>query len=245
MNARPRKVDVIVLGRSLAAAALADVLAQGGRRVALLAESPGWERGVRPAWQGWHIGQSTAFAQAGAALLAQWQNAGLPGIATHDVGHVYPLWLLNLDALLPALGEPIAATEGCWVATETQVRGVSVIENAILGAIAEDARYDARHVVNAGEDERHTAYSRMMREPHALDLSPVTPQVSDTVYLDAREQIGYPGAVPFTRDQTGVTVGPTSVQGAWRVAGVAGWPLLALGAAQQLATQLHAALDAK
>ncbi|HEX8681196.1 MAG TPA: hypothetical protein VF707_02710 [Ardenticatenaceae bacterium] len=245
MNARPRKVEVIILGRGLAAAALADALAQSGRRVALLAEEPGWERGTRPAWRGWHIGAQTAFAVAGAEMLAGWQAAGLPGITEHDVGHAYPFWLLDLDQLLPALGERVAASAGCWVATETRVRGVSVIENAILGVIAEDSRYDARHVVNAAEDERHAAFARMMREPQSLALSHFTPTPDETVAVSASNQVSYPAATPFLRDEPAPTLGPTSVQGAWRIAGVAGWPVLALGAATQLAAQLTAAFPAK
>jgi hypothetical protein len=245
MNARPRKVDVIVLGRGLAAAAAADALALAGRRVALLAEAPGWERGVRPGWQGWYIGQPTVFAAAGAATLERWQAEGLPGLTPHDVGHLYPLWLVNLDELLPALGERIGAAPGCWVATETQVRGVSVIENGILGAIAEDSRYDARHVVNASEDERHAAYARMMRKPHELELTLVTPHSSDEIYLKPDGVLGYPEAAPYWRDDQPIVVGPTSVQGAWRVAGVAGRPTLAIGAALHVAEQVNAAPGTK
>lgn len=69
------------------------------------------------------------------------------------------------DSELNALYERVASFEKCHCVVGTWVRGISVIENAILGAIAEDARYDSRIVVNASQDERHAAYARMMRQP--------------------------------------------------------------------------------
>ena len=91
-----------------------------------------------------------------------------------------PLWLLDYEQLLPALAERIAAGKRCWVAEATRVRGISVIENAILGAIAEDARYDARQLINAAEGKRYASFARMMRRRHSLDLVPFTPTASAT-----------------------------------------------------------------
>lgn len=221
MTARPRKVETIVIGRGLAGAALAEALVQRGKRVALLVEEPGWEQGVRPASQVWHTGEErTALAEAGVARLRAWQAEGLPGIEQQDDG-----WLLDYDKLLPALGKRVAAGERCWMVVGTRVRGISVIENAVLGVIAEDARYDARQVINAAEDERYANLARMMRQRDALDLRPTsldTPPAS------------------FPRDHSDLALGETAVAGAWRVRGVAGWPLLALGAAARLAEALDA-----
>lgn len=242
MITRPRKVEVIVLGRGLAAAALALLLAQRGRRVALLVEEPGWDSATYPAWQGWHHAKEQRVrAAAGAALLAQWQTAAMPGIAAHptDAG---PLWRLDYAALLPALGQRIeqlgepeegtrADRRSTWIAQATRVRGISVIENAILGAIAEDARYDARAVVNAAEDARYSAFARMMRQPASLDLRPVTPD------LPPDTPATWPAAAAL-RDHAALEVGATPVVGAWQLRGIAGWPLLALGAALRLAEQL-------
>ncbi|MDQ4075438.1 MAG: hypothetical protein M3220_04235 [Chloroflexota bacterium] len=238
MSTRPRKVETIVLGRGLAAAALADTLRQQGRRVALLVEAPGWEQGTRAAWRGWHRGSArAALAERGEVLLKEWQAVGLPGITFHDVGHELPVWLLDYGQLLPAIGECIAAGEDCWVAVGTRVRGISVIENAILGAIAEDSRYDARQAINAAEDERYAAFARMMRHPDKLDLVPVTP--TDNLRLGIRDDgsSAWPGASPFVRDRSEVAIEETPVMGAWRVRGVAGWPLLALGATTRLTEQ--------
>lgn len=222
MSARPRKVACIVIGRGLAAAALAAQLAARGTRVALLVEEPGWEEGQRLARAAWPEGERAALALQGLALLAEWQAAGLPGLTPMDEG----CWRLDYDQLLPALGEQLAAHEGCHLAYGTRVRGISVIEGAILGAIAEDARYDARQLVNAAEDARHSALARMAREPHGeLALKPFTPHE-------------LPDATPYAQDQGPLHVGPTAIQGAWRLSGLAGWPLLALGAAAQLAAQL-------
>ncbi len=194
MNARPRKAEIIVLGRGLAAAALAALLVARGRTVALLVEEPSWERGMRTAKAGALTGTDAELAAHGSALLPAWQAARLPGISSAEEKEP-PVWSLDYDLLLPALGEQVAAAERCWLAMDTHVRGISVIEGAILGAIAEDSRYDARVLVNAAEDERQSAFARMMREPQR-------------------------------------------VQGAWRINGVAGSPLLALGHAAQLAEQL-------
>jgi hypothetical protein len=209
MTARPRKVEIIVLGRGLAAAALAALLVARGRAVALLVEEPGWETGQRRDAPGEHQGEHIVLAERGALLLAEWQAAGVPGLS-REGAH----WLLDYDRLLPALGEQIAAGERSSVALGTHVRGISVIEGAILGAIAEDARYDARIVVNAAQDERHAAFGRMMREPHPLDPH---------AYF----------------------AGMTEVKGAWRISGVAGWPLLGLAAAAHLAEQLTAPSEEK
>lgn len=246
---KARKSEVIVLGRGLAAAALAVLLVEQGRRVALLVEEPGWEQGVRPAWPGWHLpipGVAPAaaheapdrLAAAGAALLAKWHAGALPGIEAQQVGHPDPLWLLDYGQLLPALGARVAAGERSWCAENTHVRGLSVIENAALGAVAEDARYDARVVVNAAEDERHAAFSRMLRQPGALALSTVVPEPSASPRLADSALAAFPGAQPFARDGGTLYVGPATVKGAWQVRGVAGWPLLALGAAAWLAEQV-------
>lgn len=109
---RPRKVDAVVLGRGELAATLALLLAERGKKVALLVE-----------------GEPSA------------------------------------DEYLAAIYERIATFEKCYAVVGTRVRGISVIENSILGAIAEDARYDSRIVVNLAEDERHAAFARMMRQP--------------------------------------------------------------------------------
>lgn len=226
MNARPRKVEVVVLGRGLAAAALGDQLAASGKRVALLVEEPGWESGARAAWQEWHLAPETEpLAAAGSARFQAWHEAGLPGLQppSDERG---PYWRVALGTLLPALGERIAATEKCFVAVGTRVRGISVIENGILGAIAEDARYDARVVVNAAEDERFAAFARMMRHPGTLDLQVVPPEYEAT----ANE--------PYLRDRGVPRAEPLPVSGGWQIRGVAGWPLLAVGAALHLADRL-------
>ena len=256
MITRPRKVEIVVLGRGLAASALADGLVQQGRGVALLVEQPAWEGGLRPGWEGWHVANEPGnvganpsarpggkreplaagkreglplLAAEGAKQLAAWQKEGLPGISSHPLGNRPPLWLLDYDQLLPALGERIAAGTGCWVAEGTRVRGISVIENAILGAIAEDARYDARQVINAAEDKRYAAFARMMRRRHSLDLVPFTPTASTSVNGTQDGQAAYPNALPFNRDRHQPMIEETTVKGAWRMYGVAGWPLLALG----------------
>jgi glycine/D-amino acid oxidase-like deaminating enzyme len=87
------------------------------------------------------------------ALLVERRDAGGDPVSPHD------------DATLTALYERVASFEKCHCVVGTWVRGISVIENVILGAIAEDARYDSRIVVNASQDERHAAYARMMRQP--------------------------------------------------------------------------------
>lgn len=228
---RPRKVEVIVLGRGLAAAATADRLVEQGRRVALLVEQPGWETGWRPAWQGWHSADEKhkELAAKGADVLAMWQADGLPGITSHTVDSEYPLWLLHYEDLLPALGERIAAKERCWVANETYVRGISVIEHAILGAIAEDARYDARELINAAEGKRYTAFARMMRRPHTLQLAAFTPSADSLVNVTIDGKAHYPNATAYMRDSHPPTAEETTVKGATRLYGIAGWPLLILG----------------
>lgn len=117
---RPRKVDIVVLGRGLLAATLALLLAERGKKVALLVE--------------------------GSAELVD-------------------------PTTLPLL-ERINTFEKCYAVVGTRVRGISVIENGILGAIAEDARYDSRIVVNLAEDERQTAFRRMMHQPPAAYTGP-------------------------------------------------------------------------
>ncbi len=191
--------------------------------MALLVEAPGWERGARATRPDSHSDPArVALAEAGAALLQGWLAEGLPGIARADEAGD-DNWLLDYDKLLPALGERVAAGERCWLAVETRVRGISVIENAILGTIAEDSRYDARQVVNAAEDERYAAFARMIRQPDVLELT---------------QEGGHHGSPPLPRDRSALAIGETAVRGAWRMRGVAGWPLLALGAAAQLAQRL-------
>ncbi len=233
---RPRKVEVIVLGRGLAAAACAKQLVEQGRRVAWLVEQPGWETGWRPAWLGWHLAnpERLQLAKKGAQELAMWQADGLPGISSHIIEESqYPLWLLNYEELLPALGERIAAGTTCWVANGTYIRGISVIESAILGAIAEDARYDARELINAAEGKRYAAFARMMRRPHTLQLTLFTPTAAPNsippINVTADGNATYPNARPFERDAHAPTAEETTVKGATRIYGVAGWPLLTLG----------------
>jgi hypothetical protein len=161
--------------------------------------------------------------------LAAWQVEGLRGIESYSLADAPPLWLLDYDELLPALGERIAAGTGCWVAEGTRVRGISVIEKAILGAIAEDARYDARQLINAAEDKRYRAFSRMMRQRDALDLLPFTPTQSTIPQASPDGQASYPNVTAFERDRHPPTLEQTSVKGGWRIRGVAGWALLALG----------------
>lgn len=120
-TARPRKVDIVILGRGLLAGTLALLLAERRKRVAWLVEATGTADDDTP--------------------------------------------ITDIDPLLQAMGERLAAIDKCYFITNTRVRGVSVIENAILGAIAEDARYDAPVVMNASQDERYAAYARMMRQP--------------------------------------------------------------------------------
>lgn len=228
---RPRKVEVIVLGRGLAAAATADQLVQQGRRVAWLVEQPGQETGWRPAWPGWHVTNQARLqlATKGAEQLAKWQADGLPGISSHELDHPHPLWLLNYEQLLPALAERIAAGTRCWVANNTYIRGISVIEHAILGAIAEDARYDGRQVINAAEGKRYASFARMMRRPHRLQLASFRPTAATGISATADGNASYPNALRFQRDSHPATVEETTVKGATRVYGVAGWPLLTLG----------------
>jgi hypothetical protein len=115
---RPRKVDVVVLGRGLLAATLSLLLAERGKKVALLVETPGWDIGVG-----------------------------------------------SDEAEFQRIGDRISQFEKCYCVVGTRVRGISVIENAVLGAIAEDARYDSRIVINVAEDARHAAFARMMHQP--------------------------------------------------------------------------------
>lgn len=238
MTARPRKVDTIVLGRGLAAATLAWALAQAGRRVALLVEEPGWAADLHPAWVAAHpTGEQATLAARGAAMLQAWQAQGLPGITEQPIAGGESLWLLDYDRLLPALGEQLGAGEGCWCAVGTRVRGISVIENAILGAIAEDARYDARQLVNAAEDERHSAFARMMRHPRTLDLQPSAPVLPTPLPRLEQPTLALLTA-PRPHDRGAPVAEETPVRGAWRLAGVAGWPLLALGLAADLADRL-------
>ncbi len=117
---RPRKVDVVVLGRGLFAATLAVILADRGKKVALLVE--GNEETVDPA--------------------------------------LFPL-IQQLNSI-----------EKCYAVVGTWVRGISVIENSILGAIAEDARYNSRLVLNLAEDARHAAIARMMHQSPATYTGP-------------------------------------------------------------------------
>lgn len=131
---RPRKVDVVILGRGLLAATLALLLAEREKRVALLVEAPGWD-----------------------------VSAG------------------SDEASLQLLGERLEQFEKCYCVVGTRVRGISVIENAILGAIAEDARYDSRVVVNLAEDARHSAFARMMHQSPAVSTTGVTRIVPATV----------------------------------------------------------------
>ncbi len=228
---RPRKVEVIVLGRGLAAAAMANQLVEQGRRVALLTEEPGPETGLRAAWQGWHSTDQTCkeLAAKGAETLSMWQVDGLPGITSHTIDSEYPLWLLNYELLLPALGERIAAGERCWVANETYIRGISVIERAILGAIAEDARYDGRQVINAAEGKRYAAFARMMRRRHTLQLASFAPTTASLIGATTDGHATYPNATPYMRDSHPPTIEETTVKGATRLYGIAGWPLLILG----------------
>jgi hypothetical protein len=239
-SARPRKVEVVVLGRGLAAVALAWLLADQARSVALLVESPGLELGPRPAWRGWHHGEHPSIAAAGEEQLRAWYEAGVPGIDAHDAGE-WPLWLLDYGLLLPALTEQIAGKKGCFTAMGTRVRGISIIENRALGAIAEDARYDARGVVNAAEDDRYAAFARMMRQPHSLDLQPFSPVSSPRVHFVSNGTPAYPGAAPFLHDRLPPTGEGLSAAGAYHIHGVAGWPLLALGVARELARHISVA----
>jgi thioredoxin reductase len=108
---RPRKVDVVVLGRGLLAATLALLVAERGKKVALLVEGDE-----------------------------------------------------AVDPTVASMMERINTFEKCYAVVGTRVRGISVIENGILGAIAEDARYDSRIVVNLAEDARHAAFARMMHQ---------------------------------------------------------------------------------
>lgn len=236
---RPRRVEIIVLGRGLAATALADLLAAAGRRVALLVESPGFESDRRPAWRGWHTESAAALAAQGQRLLKQWTDDGLPGIHPIPANNP-PAALLDLNHLLPALGARVAAAEGCYLGRGGRVRGISVIENTVLGAIAEEARYDGRIVVNAAEDGRYNAFARMLHRPSHLELSPFSPAPAETVHIEAAGVARYPDAVPFSRDRAPAEAGPTGVEGAFQIRGVAGWPLLALGAAARLADTIGA-----
>jgi glycine/D-amino acid oxidase-like deaminating enzyme len=236
-SARPRKVEVVVLGRGLAAVALAWLLAEQGRSVALLVESPGLESGPRPGWRGWHRGPPSSLAAAGEEQLRRWYDAGVPGIEAHDAGE-WPLWLLDYDLLLPDLADGLRAQKGCFVATGTRVRGISIIENRVLGAIAEDARYDARSLVNAAEDERYAAFMRMMRQPDNLELQPFSPIASPSIHFASDGTPAYPRATPFLRDRLPPAGESLSTAGACRIRGVAGWPLLALGAARHLLTRV-------
>ena len=115
------------------------------------------------------------------------------------------------------------------MAHETYIRGISVIENAILGAIAEDARYDGRRVINAAEGKRYASFARMMRRRHTLQLTTFTPIAVTTISAAADGTASYPNAQPFQRDLQPPTIEETTVKGATRLYGIAGWPLLTLG----------------
>ena len=224
---RVQKVEVVVLGRGLMALALADLLVSQGRAVALLAEQPTFAGGRWPATLAEHTGAALPLAEAGAAQLAAWQDEGLPGL-TGGAG----TWQVDYGALLPALADRIAAGTRCAVVTEGRVRGLSVIEGAFLGAIAEEARYDARLVVNAAEDERYASFSRMLRQPHALEFFPFAPTAS--------ENAAHAQPTSAQRSAPTPVAEPLEVRGAWRLYGATGWPLLTLGLARELAGRLFA-----
>lgn len=222
---RVQKVEIVVLGRGLAAVALAAQLAAQGRAVALLAEALPLAGGVWPASLADHEGDAGALAEAGAAQLMAWQGEGVPGIAGAD-----GVWQVDYDALLPALAARVEAGPRCAVATEGRVRGLSVIEGAFLGAIAEEARYDAKRLVNAAEDDRYTAFSRMLRQPHALEFFPFAPTASENAAHATPQPPRRTAPAPVAEEMT--------VRRAWRMHGVTGWPLLAVGLARNLAERL-------
>ncbi|MCB0078206.1 MAG: hypothetical protein KDD73_12400 [Anaerolineales bacterium] len=156
---RPRKVELIVLGRGLAPALIAARLAEAGRRVAWLVERPGLQTG------------RIQIAQ-GDAPLDAWLQEWQPGGGSSPAGEG---WQLDLDMLLPALAAQVAAHDHCWATVGTWVRGISVIEQRVLGAIAEDSRYDAKRIVNAAEGPRYAAFARMLRHPESFRTDRRTP----------------------------------------------------------------------
>lgn len=147
----------------------------------------------------------------------------------------------------------------------TRVRGVSVIEGQILGAVSEAARFDARHDIFASEDpQRAHALSKMALEPirvqhRTLPLRRLQ-SISDTpvcstggMLWPAEESNWLLGDLPIDSLPTGAHVadvsiadadtapyiGPSdTVTGAWHLLGTCGRLLEAIGAAQVLTNTL-------
>lgn len=168
--------------------------------------------------------------------------------------------------LLPAMARAVEARGGA-VERGARVRGISVIEDEVLGAVSAAARWGAPVVVNAADDERAMAVARMAREPLDLTFVPAPlihcrtsgEDVAATLHGEARwnDAAGGSyvlGASPLLQPtgacrtlamvtRSALTQPPLAgpaerVRGSWRLLGTAGWPLVALGAATQLAEQL-------
>lgn len=141
---------------------------------------------------------------------------------------------------------------------QTRVRGISVIEGQILGAVSEAVRFDARHDIFASEDpDRAHALSRMALEPLTLQqrsvpLRRLPPRLETPVFtargmlwpaedhdwlfgelpvdsLPAGEHVANVSvADPDTAPRIGASEG---IVGAWHLLGTRGRLLEAIGAA--------------
>lgn len=145
---------------------------------------------------------------------------------------------------------------------QTRVRGISVIEGRILGAVSEAARFDARHDIFASEDpDRAHALSRMALEPITVQQHPVPlrrlPPKLDTPVFAAHGMLwpaeGHDwlfGSLPVDSLPAGEHVADVSVAdadtpprigasetivGAWHLLGTRGRLLEAIGAANFVA----------
>lgn len=195
------------------------------------------------------------------------QTGDSPRVAqTTDGGWLFQGALFDLDRLFAAMAQAITSAGGV-VQSGARVRGVSVIEGQILGVISEAARWDARILLNASDDERAMAVARMAREP--VDLSFVSvPLVrcgtaagevsvtlsGDACWRDADGSTWVLGESPLVRPEnpcrTVATVTRSAqsrpplagrseeVRGSWRGLGTAGWPFVALGTAAEVVQQV-------
>lgn len=271
MSARTQKADAIVIGGGLAATAAARFLARAGRTVTLILESEGLPPPLADFPALHRLPQRRDLAAAGLTLLAaEGAGVGWAPLAARVVGPPLPDSatelpgaLVDQPALMAAWRDEVRAAGGRVVAT--RVRGLSIIEGVVLGAITEAGRWDAPLLLNASDDERAIALGRMARESFDLALLPVPLSHCPTLASDgARATAG--GALAWPDGRTGsfvvgessllfpegthcvardmvarspldrpLLLGAGSARGAWRLLGTAGWPLLALGAAHWLA----------